>query len=119
MIETIEMPRDAQERADGRGVLDLRESTLPYLRLRQRFAIGGPPPTRENVVVVQHEAGRAGLVVDRIQGQSQTVIKPLAKVFQGVPGISASAILGNGRVALIMDVPGLLRSEQPWILNPG
>jgi two-component system chemotaxis sensor kinase CheA len=111
VVETIELPREARGRVDGRGVLGLRGGSLPYVRLRQRFGVAGPAPSRENVVVLQQEDGRAGLVVDRIQGQRQTVIKPLAKVFQGVSGISASAILGNGRVALILDVPGLLRTE--------
>ena len=49
--------------------------------------------------------------VDSVDGQSQTVIKPLARLFRGVPGVSATAVLGNGRVALILDVPGLLRRE--------
>lgn len=111
VVETVELARDAPGRGDGRGVLNLRGGSLPYVRLRQRFGVAGASPERENVVVLQHEGGQAGLVVDRIQGQRQTVIKPLAKVFQKVPGISASAILGNGRVALIMDVPGLLRAE--------
>lgn len=111
VVETIELARDAGGRRERRGMLNLRDGSLPYVRLRQRFGVAGPPPDRENVVVVQHEGDLAGLAVDRIQGQRQTVIKPLAKVFQNVPGISASAILGNGRVALIMDVPGLLRTE--------
>jgi two-component system chemotaxis sensor kinase CheA len=48
-------------------------------------------------------------VVDAPLGESQTVIKPLGRMFQGVRGIAGSAILGDGRVALILDVPGLLR----------
>jgi len=52
---------------------------------------------------------RVGLVVDRLFGESQTVIKPLGRVLGELPGVSGSAILGNGRVALILDVEGLLR----------
>ena len=62
------------------------------------------------MVVVQHDAKRAGLAVDVLFGATQTVIKPLAHLFKDVPGVSGSAILGNGRVALILDVPALLRS---------
>jgi two-component system, chemotaxis family, sensor kinase CheA len=59
--------------------------------------------------VVQHEASRAGLAVNELYGATQTVIKPLPAVFKDVPGVSGSAILGNGRVALILDVPALFR----------
>ncbi len=68
-----------------------------------------PPAARENVVVVEQARGcTAGLVVDALEGQSQAVIKPLAKLFRGMSGISGSTILPNGRVALSLDVPGLL-----------
>jgi len=60
-------------------------------------------------VVVQHAAGKAGLAVDALYGERQTVIKPLGTLFQSLPGIAGSAILGTGRVALILDVAGLLR----------
>jgi two-component system chemotaxis sensor kinase CheA len=60
--------------------------------------------------VVQHDSHRAGLAVDRLYGATQTVIKPLPHVFRNVPGVSGSAILGNGRVALILDIPALMRS---------
>jgi two-component system chemotaxis sensor kinase CheA len=61
------------------------------------------------VVVVHYDGGRAGLVVDTLFGESQTVIKPLGKLFHGVVGVSGSAIMSDGRVALILDVPALLR----------
>jgi two-component system chemotaxis sensor kinase CheA len=110
VVESVELPAEAARRSDGRGVISLRGKTLPIVRLRHLFGVAGEPPPRENVVVVAGVAGQAGFVVDALFGQSQTVIKPMAKLFQGVLGISASAILGNGRVALIVDVPGLLRS---------
>jgi two-component system chemotaxis sensor kinase CheA len=61
---------------------------------------------------VQHDSSRAGLAVDVLYGATQTVIKPLPAIFKDVPGVSGSAILGNGRVALILDVPALLRDFQ-------
>lgn len=109
VVESVELPpEEGQE--EGRGVLNLRGEDLPYLRLRHLFGLEGASPRRENVVVVESARGRrAGLVVDALHGQSQAVIKPLAKLFRGLPGISGSTILGSGRVALILDVPGLLR----------
>lgn len=67
------------------------------------------PAKRENVVVVQYGNRRAGLVVDSLMGEFQTVIRPLGEVFTGLNGISGFTILGNGNVALILDVPGLVR----------
>ncbi|MDD5249757.1 MAG: chemotaxis protein CheA [Rhodocyclaceae bacterium] len=67
------------------------------------------PVKRENIVVVQYSGRRAGLVVDSLMGEFQTVIRPLGVVFNGLDGISGFTILGNGNVALILDVPGLVR----------
>jgi two-component system chemotaxis sensor kinase CheA len=67
------------------------------------------PVKRENVVVVQYAGRRAGLVVDNLMGEFQTVIRPLGEVFNGLDGISGFTILGDGKVALILDVQGLVR----------
>ena len=67
------------------------------------------PVKRENVVVVNYAGHRAGLVVDDLMGEYQTVIRPLGSVFNGMEGISGFTILGTGHVALILDVPGLVR----------
>ncbi|MBC3972739.1 chemotaxis protein CheA [Xanthomonas translucens] len=93
--------------------IDLRGGVLPYVRLRSLFGIAGTPPARESIVVIRQGAQRFGLVVDTLLGEWQTVIKPLAKVFAGVKGISGSSILGSGGVALILDVPSLLTQVEP------
>lgn len=103
--ECIELPT---RELDGREHLDLRGDVLPFIRLRQLFEEHSQPPRRENVVVVNYAGTRAGLVVDQLLGEFQTVIKPLGKVFCQVPGLSGFTILGSGAVALILDIPGLL-----------
>lgn len=108
VLECVELPED--ERRPGRtGVLNLRGQPLPYLRLREHFRVEGTPPDRESVVVIRHGRGQAGLAVDRLLGEGQTVVKPLGRLFQRVSGVSGSAILGTGRVALILDVASLLQ----------
>lgn len=109
VLECLELPAEEQHRGNGRGVIYLRGQALPYLRLRDQFALPGPSPPRENIVVVHHGGGQAGIAVDVLYGASQTVIKPLGDLFEGLPGIAGSTILGSGRVALILDVPSLLR----------
>jgi two-component system chemotaxis sensor kinase CheA len=107
--ECIEMP--ASERAHDRpqGIINLRGEPLPYVRLRSWFELTSPRPSRENIVVVELDGAKAGLAVDSLHGARQTVIKSLGDQFRDLPGISGSAITGNGRVALILDVSALMR----------
>src|SRR6185436_10218711 len=94
VLECLELP--AEERARGRGqaagsgMLNLRGEPLPYLRLRQLFGLADAPAERENVVVLRHAGGTAGIAVDTLNGERQTVIKPLGPLFQGIPGIAGS-----------------------------
>lgn len=106
--EVIDLP-DASRRHEAIGVLNLRGTPLPYLRLRDRFGLDAAPAAREHVVVISHEGRQVGLVVDTLLGQSQTVIKPLGRLFAGLSSVSGATVLWNGRAALILDVPGLLR----------
>jgi two-component system, chemotaxis family, sensor kinase CheA len=108
VVECLRFPPEAQDTGDS-GILDLRGSALPYLRLSRCLGVSGPPPERESVVVVRHGPGRAGLVVDDLLGECEAVIKPLGTLFRGLPGVSGSTVLGSGKVALILDVPGLLQ----------
>jgi two-component system chemotaxis sensor kinase CheA len=108
--ECLELPAEERGRAGDSGVIHLRGKPVPYVRLRHLFALGGTAPQRENVVIVQHGSGEAGIAVDTLYGESQCVIKPLGRLFHGLSGVSGSTILGNGRVALILDIPNLLRS---------
>ncbi|HMV64675.1 MAG TPA: chemotaxis protein CheA [Rhodocyclaceae bacterium] len=108
VVECIELPA-GESPEHGASYLNLRGEVLPFIRLRDLFGTGGEAPRRENVVVVQYAGERAGLVVDQLYGEFQTVIKPLGKVFSHIRCIGGSTILGSGEVALIIDVPGLVR----------
>ncbi|CAH0225258.1 Chemotaxis protein CheA [Massilia sp. Bi118] len=90
--------------------VDLRGHPLPYLRLRERFGLEGVPGRRQSIVVVRYGSRRAGLVVDNLLGEFQTVIKPLGKVFAGARFLSGSSILGTGEVALILDMAAMFTS---------
>jgi two-component system, chemotaxis family, sensor kinase CheA len=107
VIECVEMPTDA----DTRDYMNLRGEVLPFIRLRPYFNAQGSSITRENVVVVEHAGIKSGLVVDRLMGEFQTVIKPLGRLFNHARGIGGSTILGSGEVALILDVPALLQQH--------
>lgn len=93
-----------------RNIVNLRGEPLPFIRLRDLFALEGESPSRESLVVVQYGGQRVGLVVDQLVGELQAVIKPLGALFRDMRGISGTTILGNGQVALILDVPNLAHS---------
>lgn len=108
LIECIELTPPRREAASARGYIDLRGKVLPCVWLRDVFGLEGQPQARENVVVVQFGGLRAGLVVDELHGEVQSVIKPLGAMFKSLSGIVGASILGTGEVALIVDVPALI-----------
>ena len=107
VVECVELNAWAGDKGDGQ-YLNLRGEVLPYRRLRDHFDISGDSVQRENVVVVRYGERKAGLVVDKLLGEFQTVIKPLGKLFKSERSIGGFTILGTGEVALIVDVPGLM-----------
>jgi two-component system, chemotaxis family, sensor kinase CheA len=114
-VVPLDMVEECIELTDGKSsnkargnMLNLRGEVLPLIRLREYFSLAGRSGRRENVVVVKYAGNKAGLVVDELMGEFQTVIKPLGKIFTHLRGISGSTILGSGEVALILDVPSLI-----------
>jgi len=102
--ESVELTARDISNAHGRTTVTVRNELVPYIRLRDRFDIKGERPEIEQVVISEVDAGQLGLVVDRVIGGHQTVIKSLGPMFKNVSDISGATILGDGHVALIMDV---------------
>ncbi len=107
-LDTVQECMELPDCQTDRHYLNLRGEVLPYIRLRELFELGGDPPERENVVVVSFAGRKAGIVVDTLMGEFQTVIKPLGSLFRHLRGIGGSTILGSGDVALILDVQALV-----------
>jgi two-component system chemotaxis sensor kinase CheA len=118
VVECIERPESEHER----NYFNLRGQVLPAVCLREIFNLPGERPARESVVVVQYAGQRAGIVVDRLAGELQAVIKPLGAIFRHLQGIGGSTILGSGEVALILDISALIKIsgqlEQRLIARP-
>lgn len=112
VVECLELHEVASKEAiESRHFIDLRGEVLPFLRLRELF--GSEQATehsQESLIIVQYGTLRAGLVVDALLGEFQTVIKPLGSLFEGLKGVSGATILGNGVVAIILDVFSLIQS---------
>jgi two-component system chemotaxis sensor kinase CheA len=114
VIECLTLPDDDRRRPTG--VLRLRGQAVPYIRLRHVLDVqGDEAPARESVVVIHSAGFQAGLVVDHLFGETQAVLKPLPSCFGDVPGVSGTTIMGDGRVALILDVATVL--QQATILS--
>ncbi len=109
VLECVELSDADRQALARRAYVNLRGEVLPFVRLRDHFEVDGHSARRENIVVVHYAGHKAGLVVDQLMGEFQTVIKPLGKMFSRVKGISGSTILGTGEVALILDVPSLVQ----------
>jgi len=106
-LELVTECLDAPSLSEGKsGLLPLRGEALPWLRLSRHFDM---PATaqREGMVVLEHGGRRAGLVIERLRGEGQAVLKPLGPLMRGVRGVAGAALLGNGSVALVLDVPAL------------
>ncbi|MCD6674742.1 MAG: chemotaxis protein CheW [Burkholderiaceae bacterium] len=124
VVESFQM-RDATVRTIGGGgrVVQVRDEYLPVVDLKQVFAVPahGAPAEMPIMVVVESEGRRAALVVDALVGQQQVVVKNLETNYRRVDGISGATILGDGRVALILDVGSLarraseLRGASQWV----
>jgi two-component system chemotaxis sensor kinase CheA len=112
VAECVEIGGNDDVRQRGHDYVNLRGEVLPYLRLRDFFGIDRKSPPRqkterESLVVVRFGHNKAGLVVDELHGELQTVIKPLGKVFANLRGVAGATVLGTGDVALILDVQEL------------
>jgi two-component system chemotaxis sensor kinase CheA len=90
------------------GHISLHGSVLPLIRLRDMFSIREEAGRRQSIVVVRSAGKKVGIVVDDLLGELQAVIKPLSKLFSELQGIGGSTILGTGKVALILDIPGII-----------
>ncbi len=96
---------------DGQRVLDLRQQPLPLLGLREWLGMAPAPLPDSTCVVLQSGEARYCLAVDRVRGREEVVIKALPPTLRGLPGYAGASLIGDGRMALILDVDALLGSS--------
>lgn len=110
--ECLELSLDEDLRSRGRSFISLRDSLVPFIRLREIFDTRTQPELHQKVVVVSTGTERVGLVVDQIIGDHQTVIKSMSPLHHGIDSFSGATILGDGNLALILDVAHLVTLGQ-------
>ncbi|MGE5497129.1 MAG: chemotaxis protein CheA [Syntrophothermus sp.] len=110
--ECIELTRKDIEKTHGRNLVNIRGEIVPFIRLRDTFGIRGNEPEIEQVVISSVNNGKVGFAVDKVIGSHQTVLKTLGKAFKSVQGVSGATILGDGRVALILDIHKVVQNTE-------
>jgi len=110
--ECIELTKRDVEKAYGKNIINVREDIVPYIKLRDMFFISGNPPEIEQIVITRSDKDRIGFAVDSVIGEHQTVIKSLGNFYKDIKVISGATILGDGRVALILDINGLIEMAE-------
>lgn len=121
--ECVELTAQDVARSHRKPLAVVRGELVPYIRLRDYFGIEGERPSIEQVVISEVDGFRLGFVVDLIVGEHQTVIKSLGKIYRSVEGVSGATILGDGTVALILDIVKLANQvrddEERLLLQSG
>ena len=118
IVETVcPDPSAIRELPDGSSVMSIRGETIRLVDVCGAMSIdrsGQPEPLRKLAVIVETEFGRRiGLIVDELLGQQQVVIKSLEANYRSISGVAGTAILGDGRVRLILDIDGLATMDVP------
>jgi len=112
VVECVELSAEDRRRTHGRNLARVRDEIVPYIPLREVFSLHGDNPAIEQVVVTEIGERRVGFVVDKVVGQHQTVIKNLGKFLRHVEGVSGATIMGDGTVALILDINKLTQQVE-------
>ncbi len=107
VLEVLHAPSESLRWFDGQAVLDRQTHTLPLVDLRRWLHVDPVMAPLLTVVVLQMGEQRFGLIVDQVRGREEVVIKPLPRAVRGLPGYAGATLIGDGRMALILDVDGL------------
>ncbi|MBF0338565.1 MAG: chemotaxis protein CheA [Nitrospirae bacterium] len=112
VVKCFILTEEKREMIEKRGYFDFRGKVIPYIDLAGVFNSNGSARHSDNIVVVQYAGQSVAFAVDRLFGDVQVVIKTLGKVYKDVEGIAGATILGDGTVAMILDVPGIIKTVQ-------
>jgi two-component system chemotaxis sensor kinase CheA len=112
VVEIFHLDLTKTNIVDGRECIVVRDKVFPLFHIKRWLVRGGASqevPENAHVVIVAMGTKQVGFVVDQLVGQEEVVIKPLGRALQGTPGMAGATITGDGRIALIIDVPSLLQ----------
>jgi two-component system chemotaxis sensor kinase CheA len=110
VVGCLEYNRNEQK--NDHDIVIFHDKQLPFVNMRDYFSIPGERPEIEQMVVVNLKSQQVGILVDQVIGGNQTVIKPLGKLFRRAEGVSSATVLGDGSVALILDVEQIVEAKE-------
>jgi two-component system chemotaxis sensor kinase CheA len=110
--ECVALSPEDVSKTRARRLAHVRGEIVPYIRLRDFFGLNGEAGNFEQIVIVNVDNKRVGLVVDSVVGEHQTVLKSLGMLYRDVKGISGATVLGDGTIALVLDVPRLVETVE-------
>ncbi|MBF0556304.1 MAG: chemotaxis protein CheA [Nitrospirae bacterium] len=108
VLECIAINKDDVDKSHGRALSIVRGQIIPYISLREHFFINGSSPVNQQIIICEVSGRRVGVLVDQVIGEHQTVIKNLGGIYKNIETLSGATILGDGSVALILDVNRLV-----------
>jgi two-component system chemotaxis sensor kinase CheA len=114
IVGCLEFLRERQD--NDNDIVIFHDRQLPFVNMRDFFSIPGDRPKIEQIVVVNVKNQQIGILVDQVIGGNQTVIKPLGKIYRQAKGVSSASVLGDGSVALIMDVEQILEAKERYLV---
>jgi two-component system chemotaxis sensor kinase CheA len=110
ILECIELSAQTRSDNEGRQFVIVRDEMVPYVDIRRHFEISGAPPAISQVMIAETREGKFGFLVDLVVGDHKTVIKKLGGLYKDVEAVSGAAILGDGKIALILDLDKLAKA---------
>jgi two-component system chemotaxis sensor kinase CheA len=112
--ECMELTPEIRRAAGEQNILRLRDAVIPFVSLRDVLNIPGNPPEHEQIIIVNTHEETIGFVVDTVEGKHQTVVKTTGRLFSNVKEVTGATILGDGRIALILDVNSIAEKVNSW-----
>jgi two-component system chemotaxis sensor kinase CheA len=109
ILECIELSAETSSVNEGRQFVIVRDEMVPYVDIRRHFRMTGNAPAISQVMIAETREGKFGFLVDLVIGDHKTVIKKLGGLYKNVEAVSGAAILGDGKIALILDLDKLAR----------
>lgn len=106
IIECLDLNK--VDRVKGSDNINLRGELVPFVSTCELFGLPPVDSATQNIIIVQFGNRKAGLLVDTLYGEVQTVVKPLSPIFRSVRGIGGSSVLGSGEIAFILDIPQVI-----------
>lgn len=104
----VELTEKSKKDLNGKNVISFRDQLVPFIDIREEFEIRTPRKSIEQIVIVKTLNEKIGILVDNVYSSSQVVIKPLSKLYQGLKEISGATIMGDGTIALVLDIEQLV-----------